>query len=74
MILCALQHVGDDLVGQAADCGSVGFSRLVLSVHQIGAIDSVVAWYSAKFGKAPNGRLVEGIRDSVTYRWFHSVR
>lgn len=53
--------------------GGIGFSGLALSVEQSGAIDSVAAWLTAKFGLPLFRRLTEGVRDGRTFRWFHSV-
>lgn len=43
--------------------GGVGFSGLALSVEQLGAIDSVVAWLDAKFDVPTRRGLVEGLRE-----------
>ncbi|MEX2179581.1 MAG: DUF5829 family protein [Gemmatimonadaceae bacterium] len=53
--------------------GGVGLSGLALSVEQPHAIDSVVAWFDAKFDVPIRRRLVEGVREGKSFPWFHSV-
>lgn len=53
--------------------GGVGFSGLALSVEEPGAIDSVAAWLTARFGPVVRRSLVQGSHEGRSFPWFHSV-